>query len=340
MNFGLSEEQLAIKETARRVFDDYRRATGVRESAERGVRDEDLWARLVELGWPGVAIAEEHGGGGLGTVEVSILAEEAGRALAPVPLFGSLSAAILIDAAGSAEQRAAWLPRLATGEARGAVGTLEPDADRAGIVPDATDADVLLLLEEDGRCTLLDADAATVASVDTIDPTRPYADVAGTGEPLPGDVAPALDRLLVLTAAELVGVSQRALDLAVGYAKERRQFGAPIGSFQAVAHRCAEMLLATENARSATLFGAWAADADDERRAEAGCLAKIAAGVAGATTTASAIQVLGGIGFTWEADAHWLFKRARLDELHLGDAAHHRDRLAALCAPGREPTKA
>jgi alkylation response protein AidB-like acyl-CoA dehydrogenase len=331
VNFGLSDEQLAIKETARRVFDDYRRGVSVRESAERGGYDDGLWARLAELGWPGVAIAEEHGGGGLGAVEISILAEEAGRALAPVPLLGSVSAAILLGAAGSAEQQAAWLPRLASGEARGAVGTL--DGDRARLVPDALGADVLLLLDEDGGCALLEAGDASVGAVETIDPTRPYADVAGAGEPLPGPVAPAVDQLLVVVAAELVGVAQRALEIAVDHAKERRQFDAPIGSFQAVAHRCAEMLLATENARSATLFGAWAADADDDRRAEAGCLAKIAAGTAGATVTASAIQVLGGIGFTWEADVHWLFKRARLDELHLGDAAHHRDRLAALCAP-------
>jgi alkylation response protein AidB-like acyl-CoA dehydrogenase len=335
VNFGLSDEQLAIKETARRVFDDYRRRVSVRESAERDGYDDGLWARLVELGWPGVAIAEEHGGGGLGAVEISILAEEAGRALAPVPLLGSVSAAIVLSAAGSAEQQAAWLPRLASGEARGAVGTRGGDRACARLVPDAAGADVLLLLDGDGGCVLLESSDATVEPVETIDPTRPYADVAGEGEPLPGDVAPALDQLLVVTAAELVGVSQRALELAVDHAKERRQFDAPIGSFQAVAHRCAEMLLVTENARSATLFGAWAADAGDERRAEAGCLAKIAAGAAGSTATASAIQVLGGIGFTWEADVHWLFKRARLDELHLGDAAHHRDRLAALCAPAR-----
>jgi alkylation response protein AidB-like acyl-CoA dehydrogenase len=331
MNFGLSDEQAAIKETARRVFDDYRRAVSVRESAERGGPDGELWARLTELGWPGVAIAEEHGGGGLGAVEVAILAEEAGRALAPVPLLGTLSAALLLGAAGSEEQRAAWLPRLAAGEARGAVGLL--DGDRARLVPDAADADLLLLLDEDGGCSLVEAADAAVEAVATIDPTRSYADLAGAGEPLPGPVDAGLDAALVIVAAELVGVAQRALEIAVEYAKERRQFGAPIGSFQAVAHRCAEMLLATENARSAVLFGAWAVDAGDERRAEAACLAKIAAGDAGAEATASAVQVLGGIGFTWEADAHWLLKRARLDGPHLGDAAHHRDRLAALCAP-------
>jgi alkylation response protein AidB-like acyl-CoA dehydrogenase len=331
MNFGLSDEQLAIKETARRLFDDYRRGTSVRASAERGGTDGALWARLTGLGWPGVAIAEEHGGGGLGAVEVAILAEEAGRALAPVPLLGTLSAALLLGAAGGEEQRAAWLPRLAAGEARGAVGTLA--GDRARLVPDAVGADFFLLLDEDGGCTLVEAGAATVEEVATIDPTRAYADLAGAGEPLPGPVDAGLDAVLAILAAELVGVAQRALELAVDYAKERRQFGAPIGSFQAVAHRCAEMLLATENARSATLFAAWAVDAEDERRAEAACLAKVAAAGAGAEATASAVQVLGGIGFTWEADVHWLLKRARLDGPHLGDAAHHLDRLAALRAP-------
>jgi alkylation response protein AidB-like acyl-CoA dehydrogenase len=331
MNFGLNDEQLAIKETARRVFDDYRRTVSVRESAERGGPDEELWGRLSELGWPGVAIAEEHGGGGLGAVEVAILLEEAGRALAPVPLLGTLSAALLLGAAGSEEQRAAWLPRLAAGEARGTVGTL--DGGRARLVPDALGADLLLLLDGDGGCTLVEAGEATVTAVETIDPTRSYADLAGTGEPLPGPVDAGLDAVLAIVAAEQVGVAQRALELAVDHAKERRQFGAPIGSFQAVAHRCAEMLLATESARSATLFAAWAVDAGDERRAAAAATAKVAADGAGAEATASAVQVLGGIGFTWEADAHWLLKRARLDRRHLGDATHHLDRLAALRAP-------
>jgi len=135
-----------------------------------------------------------------------------------------------------------------------------------------------------------------------------------------------------MVSAELIGVSQRALDLTVAYVGERKQFDRVVGSFQAVAHRCAQMLLAIEAARSATYFAAWAADADDERATEAAALAKALASDAARETTGSAIQAHGGIGFTWEADLHWLYKRAQLDAVHLGSARSHRNRLAKLAA--------
>nr|MBA3821920.1 acyl-CoA dehydrogenase [Deltaproteobacteria bacterium] len=131
---------------------------------------------------------------------------------------------------------------------------------------------------------------------------------------------------------ELVGVCRRALDTTVAYVSERRQFGVPVGSFQAVAHRCARMLLLTEGARSAAYFAAWAADAAPERLPEAAGLACAAAGEAGVEVTGSAIQAHGGIGFTWEADVHWLFKRAQLDAAMLGGASGHRMRLARAVA--------
>ena len=133
-------------------------------------------------------------------------------------------------------------------------------------------------------------------------------------------------------AAELVGVCQRGLDMTLDYVKERKQFGTPVGAFQAVAHKCAAMLRATEGARSATYFAAWAADAERERLPEAAAMAKAAASAAGIEVAGEAIQAHGGIGFTWEADVHWLFKRAQLDAAFLGGAGTHRRRAAQLAA--------
>jgi alkylation response protein AidB-like acyl-CoA dehydrogenase len=175
------------------------------------------------------------------------------------------------------------------------------------------------------------ADAAA-EPLDAIDPTRRYARVRGEGEPLPGDTTAAGDRAAAAIAAELVGVCQRALDMTVAYVKERKQFGVPVGAFQAVGHRCAEMLLHTEGARSAAYFAAWAADAASERLPEAAGLARAAVGDAGRAVTGSAIQAHGGIGFTWEADVHWLYKRAQLDAALLGSASRARIALARAAA--------
>ena len=153
-------------------------------------------------------------------------------------------------------------------------------------------------------------------------PAPPRACDGAAGEPLPGDVAAAADRALVAVAAELVGVCERALEMTVAYVKDRKQFGTPVGAYQAVSHRCAQMLLDTEGARAAVSFAAWAADADPERLPEAAAMAKAAASDAGREVTAAAIQLHGGIGFTWEADVHWLFKRAQLDAALLGGATH------------------
>ena len=319
MDFALSDDQEQIRRTARELLADRLTPGRVREHAEAGRSDAALWSELAGLGWPGIAVAEEHGGQGLGQVELTILCEELGRVLAPVPFLPSVLAATLIEHAGSERQRARWLGGLATGKLRGAAGG-------PGVVPGAAEADVVVIVE-DGI-----ARATEVAGegVESIDPTRPAARVDGGGEALPGDVTGALDRAVVAVAAELVGVCDRALAMTVDYVKERRQFGNPVGAFQAVSHRCAEMLLATEAARAAVAFASWAADADPGRLPEAASMAKASASEAGREVTASAIQAHGGIGFTWEADVHWLYKRAQVDALLLGGAAEHRARLARL----------
>jgi alkylation response protein AidB-like acyl-CoA dehydrogenase len=333
MDFGLTDDQREIQRTARELLSDRARPERVREHAEAGTQDEALWQELCELGWPGIAIAEEHGGQGLGRIELSILCEELGRSLAPVPLLPSALAATLIEHAGSPEQRERWLAGLATGEITGAIG-VAVDGE-AELVAGAAQAAVIVLVQDDGTGRVLTPEQAEISPDASIDPTRPAARVSASedaGEPLPGDVSAGLDRALVAVSSELVGVCDRALEMTVAYVKERKQFGVPVGSYQAVSHRCAQMLLDTEKARSLTASAAWSADADPAGLAEAAAMAKAAASDAGREVTAAAIQMHGGIGFTWEADVHWLYKRAQLDAVLLGGAGRSRANLAAILA--------
>ena len=319
MDFDLTQEQKEIKTVARELLAARAPWAKVREAAERRRYDEALWAELVELGWPGIAVADEHGGQGLGAVELAVLVEELGYACAATPFLSTAAAAAAIQAAGTDEQRARWLPGLAAGELTAGIGTRELAADAVG-------AGVVVLLDGD-EAVLVDSPRAEPLTM--IDPTRRFATLSGEGTPLgPG----AADRVRAALAAELVGVCQRALDMTLDYVKNRRQFGVPVGSFQAVSHRCAHMLLHTESARSTAYYAAWAGDADPERLPEAAALAAAAAADGGREVTASAIQAHGGIGFTWEADVHWLYKRAQLDAALLGGAARHRAALARLAA--------
>ncbi|MET0602832.1 MAG: acyl-CoA dehydrogenase family protein [Baekduia sp.] len=331
MNFDFTEDQHEIKRTARDLLGSRSTFAKVREAAEGKAYDDTLWSELVGLGWPGIAIAEEHGGQGLGAVELAILSEELGYALAASPFLSTVTAAEAIGAAGSPAQQAAWLPGLASGEITGALGSA------GGLVGDADAAAVIVLVGGDGVARVLPRADADVTPVDSIDPTRRAARVSGEGEPLGGDSAAAIDRATVVVAAELVGVAQRALEMTLAYVKDRKQFDTPVGAYQAVSHKCAQMLKDTEGARSATYFAAWAAGAEPERLAEASSLAKAAASDGGRDVTAAAIQCHGGIGFTWEADVHWLYKRAQVDAALLGGSGAHRARLAKLLAARLAP---
>jgi alkylation response protein AidB-like acyl-CoA dehydrogenase len=332
MDFGLTDDQRDIQRTARDLLAERATFARVREHAEAGTTDTALWMELCELGWPGIAISESNGGQGLGTIELSILCEELGRVVAPVPFLASAMAACVIEQAGSDEQRERWLPGLASGETIGALaGAVDGTAE---LVISGAEADVFVLVEDDGSGRLLAAQDAEVSPVAAIDPTRSAARVSagdGAGEQLE-DGCPGLGRALVAVSSELVGVSERALEMTVAYVKDRKQFGVPVGAFEAVSHRCAQMLLETEQARSLVAFAAWSADADPDSLAEAAAMAKAAASQAGREVTAGAIQMHGGIGFTWEADVHWLFKRAQLDAALLGGAGRHRARVAAILA--------
>jgi alkylation response protein AidB-like acyl-CoA dehydrogenase len=321
VDFDFSDEQKQIKQVAHDLLASRSPFGRVREAAEAGAYDPDLNRELVELGWPGIAVSSEHGGQDLGFVELAVVLEELGYACAATPLTSSATAAGVIDATGSDEQRSWWLPGLCSGEAMGAIGGRELAAD--------ADAATVIVLLEGEDCVLVDRAAADVREIVTIDPTRRFATVAGAGEPLGAGAA---DRVRAAIAAELVGICQRALDMTLEYVKDRKQFGVAVGSFQAVGHRCAQMLLLTESARSAAYFAAWAADADPERLPEAAALAAAAASTAAKEVTASAIQAHGGIGFTWEADVHWLYKRAQLDAALLGPARAHHAALARIGA--------
>jgi alkylation response protein AidB-like acyl-CoA dehydrogenase len=316
VDFDLSRDQREIKNVARELLTARSPMAKVREAAEAGEYDVALWSELVALGWPGIAVAEEHGGQGLGMVELAVLVEELGYACAATPFLSTATAAAVIQAVGSEEQRARWLPGLASGELTAGIGTRELAADAAG-------AAVVVVLDGDGAQLVVSPETEDFIS---IDPTRRFAIVAGgEGASLgPG----AADRIRAAVAADVVGVCQRALDMTLSYVKERKQFGVPVGSFQAVAHRCAEMLLHTESARSTAYYAAWAAGADPRLLSEAAALAGAAAAEGGPSVTAGAIQMHGGVGFTWEADVHWLFKRAQLDAALLGGAKRHRAALA------------
>ena len=320
MDFDLTEDQREIKNVARELLTARSPFARVREAAEAAAYDDALWREIVDLGWPGIAVAEEHGGQGLGAVELAVLLEELGYACAATPFLATAVAATVIQAGGTDEQRRRWLPGLVSGEVRAGVGSAE-------LVVDGHGADVVVLLDdEDGARLLIAADAEPL---ETIDPTRRFATVRGEGEPLSPD---APDRVRAAIAAEVVGVCQRALEMTLDYVKERKQFGVPVGSFQAVSHRCAQMLLHTESVRSTAYYAAWAADAEPQRLAEAAALAAAAAATGAREVAASAIQAHGGIGFTWEADVHWLYKRGEVDRALLGGAKRHHAALARAAA--------
>jgi len=332
MNFDFSDDQQAIKRTAHDLLADRFKPDTVRALAEGERYDDAHWSEIAELGWAGIAIDEAHGGQGLGTVELAILAEELGYTVAPVPFLSNAAGGLAIQHSGSDAQRERLLPGIASGEARATAGLLRDGV--AALVPDADSAATIVLLNADGvGGVVLDAADCAIEPLATIDQTRRYARViprAGAGEPLGGDVGQALDRIATVVSAEIVGVAQRTMEMALEYARDRQQFGRPIGAYQGVSHRCADMLRETESARSTAYWAAWAADSEPETLPLAAAMAKALASDAGWNVTASALQVHGGIGFTWEHDLHFLLKRAKVDGALFGSASEHRERVAAL----------
>jgi alkylation response protein AidB-like acyl-CoA dehydrogenase len=339
MNFDLDDEQQEIKRTANEFLASRFTPAKVRELAEARSYDDALWKEMSDLGWPGIAVPEADGGQGLGMVGLAVLLEESGYACAPTPLLGTAGAALVIAAAGSDEQRAEWLPKLASGEATGSFGGFADG--QSTLFCDLPTADVVVTFDGEGALVAPVSDVP-FEPFEAIDATRSYGLVSdAAGERLTGDVDAGRDRLAVAIAAELTGIAQRTLEMAVEYARERHQFGRPIGAYQAVGHRCAGMLLATEESRSLTYYAAWTADAEPESLPMAAAMAGAKAADAGWQVPASALQVFGGIGFTWEHDLQFWLKRGRVAGRMLGTPRDHRERVADLSGLGSaEPVAA
>ena len=384
MQFAHTEEQRLIRESARSFLASRAGAAQLRAGLEQpGAYDAQLWRQMAsEMGWAGLAIAAEHGGAGLGWVELCILQEEQGRHLVPSPFFSTVAlAAPLIEAIGSAAQRHALLGRIAAGELRigcvlsgtdgrppcedvavelntsGAAWTLNGVGD---FVIHGDSADLLLVLVRaagsagaDGLSIAMVSPSAAGVAVHPhvmLDLTRPMSKVEFTAVALERDQilgetgaarAP-LERALSLAsialAAEALGGAERLLEMTTDYVKQRTQFGRPIGSFQAIKHRLADMMVQVEAARSAAWYAAAVAQEGDDELAEAAAIAKSYCCDAFCDCAASAIQLHGGVGFTWEHEAHWYFKRARATASLLGSPAWQRERLMRIVAGGAAAT--
>jgi alkylation response protein AidB-like acyl-CoA dehydrogenase len=370
LDFGFSEEQEMLRDAAKRFLNDNCSTKFVRQMmASDDAHDLGFWEKLVGLGWPGLLIPEEFGGQGGTFLDLTVIAEEAGKALIPGPFFAStmLGAPTFIEG-GSDAQKKEFLPKIAAGkfiptvaisEAAGRfdAGGVELRAAKKGssytlngekfFVPDAHVADAIIVAARSGGggengITLLCVPArekgVTVTQLKTVDMTRrmchvKFDDVSASeliGKE--GEGWPILRRTLdIATAglsAEIVGTAQKALDIAVEYAKTRVQFGKPIGSFQAIKHKCVDMMVAVENARSLTYYACWTVDERVPEAASAVPMAKAYASDMGKNVTSEAIQVHGGIGFTWEHDMHLYHRRALAGEANLGNAPVHRETVA------------
>lgn len=346
MEFAFTEEQQMIGETARAFFAENATSERTRAAMAGDGIDRALWSAFCqELGLSGIGIPENAGGAGLGMVELAIIAEAAGAQVAALPMLGSLAmAAQAIAAGGSAAQQGDLLPVLLSGDLiAGYVHDAALQADgnslsgSVGFVAHGAAAGVFVVTSNTGAWTLrADAPGVTVATLTTMDQTRPYARItlAGAqGEPLdnPAAAIAAAHRAgFVAVAAEALGGAQACLDRTVAYAKERVQFGRAIGSFQAYKHRLADMMIEIEQARSAVY---WAACAVDEGSDEAELALHSAKSFAADTyfmCAGNQIQLHGGIGFTWEHDAHLFFKRARAIQTMLGSGNWHREQIATM----------
>jgi alkylation response protein AidB-like acyl-CoA dehydrogenase len=359
MNFEFPDELIQLRDQARRFL-----ADRCPPAVPRRILDTsepyaaDLWHAIAEMGWTGAAIPDEYGGVGLGRLAVCVLAEELGRAVAPVPFSSSVylaTEAILLF--GSEQQKQAWLPKLATGEIIGTFAMAEQpgSSDPAKLlksiasgrvtvtklaVPDGDIADFAVVAVNGGSgpwLHLVDLKTAGVSrtTVATIDPTRSHARIdftAASAEPLPrstgaGTIRTLLDYAAVPMAFEQVGGAQAALDMANAYAKERYAFGRPIGSFQGIKHKLADMYIQVELARSNAYYGAWAVHTGAAELPIAASVARIAASEAGWFVTKENIQTHGGMGFTWQMDCHLYYRRAKLLSLALGGAREWKHRL-------------
>ncbi|TPE58704.1 acyl-CoA dehydrogenase [Sandaracinobacter neustonicus] len=352
MNFDLSDDAKTLKEAARKFLDARAGPSAARKVMDSGqTHDAKLWAEVVEQGWPAARVPEAHGGLGLGADEACVLAEEIGRSLAPVPLMSTLSAIEALLIAGSAAQQAEWLPKLASGEAVGVIAWAEgPNSPlqtpatkleggklsgRKSPVIDglvATVAIVTIATPDGPAMAIASLEGVTREKQDTLDLVRPSATLSFAGTPAEGlgtaaDWVKLTERLAVLSAWEALGTADAARDMTVAYAKDRVAFGQRIGRYQGVKHKLADMFIKAELARAHALHGCWAWEADAPELAQAASAARVASLDALAFTAEESVQLHGGIGFTWEQDCQFYYRRNRLLAALIGSRAHWSDRL-------------
>lgn len=365
MNLDFSDEQKQLRDEARKFLGQHCSPKAVRVVLDgKAPYDRELWKGLAEMGFLGVAIPESYGGAGAGHLELCVIAEEMGRALAPVPFSSTVYlAAEALLLAGSEAQKRKWLPAIAKGEAIGTLALFEgkgnpsPQAIRLtasggmlnGVkmpVPDGAIADFAVVAartgssgrESDISLFLVDmkGEGVEAKSLTNIDPTREQAEVAFKNckaEPLGGAgegwsiVTQVLDRAAVLMAFEQVGGADRALEMGRDYALDRIAFGRPIGSFQAVKHMLADMYVSATLARSNCYYGAWALSTNASELPEAAASARISATQAFQHCSKNNIQVHGGMGFTWEFDCHMYYRRSNALALALGSLSYWEDAL-------------
>ena len=363
MNFDFNEDQFALRDSVRSFLTD---RWGPRKARAAGDRfDVDLWQGLCGLGLQTLLIPTEHDGSGLTLIDFVLVLEEFGRALVPAAMVDTVLASEVIARHGTPAQRQALLPRIAGGHCRFAIAhaqagagpdasevTLAAEEDAGGwrlrgqkiLVPCAVGATHLMVSAQPphGPAALFLCEVAaggiSIQPHRAVDPLSLLCAVNFDGaraDPVgarPDAVALArlLDTSAFAAAAQMVGVSGAAMDLAVDYAKQRMQFERPIGSFQAVKHKCADMFVALEGATSAAYYASWALAGDEPEAALAVSMAKAACGDACRQICNDSMQVFGGVGFTWEFDIHLYMKRGRLLEAVFGDATLHRERVAAI----------
>ena len=360
MNFDFSSDQKALRDQARKFLGEHASSSRVRRILDSDTPyDRELWLGMAEMGWTGTAIPETYGGAGFGYLELCVLAEELGRSVAPVPFSSTIYlAAESLLLAGSEAQKRRWLPRIAAGDAIGCLALAEgphavvPRALTTSAKGDALSGTKAPVVDGDvadfGVVAARDGDDVSLYLVDltgpgvsraalaTIDPTRSVATITfadaraellgarGTGGQL---IERLLDRAAVLVAFEQVGGGQAALEMARDYALGRFAFGRPIGSFQAIKHKLADMYVAVELARSNAYYGAWALSTDAPELPVAAAAARVSATEAYFHAAKENIQTHGGMGFTWEFDCHLYYRRAKLLALMLGAEPRWKDLL-------------
>ncbi len=377
MDIRLNEDQIEIARQARKFCENESPIDFVRAmyEDERGFTD-DLWSKIVEMGWTAMRIPEAHGGLDMDLMDLAVVMEEMGRAVVPGPFFSTvLLASEIIMEAGSDSQKTSYLSRMAEGEIRGSLALHEQEsgADLSHIqmearndgegfvldgtklfVPDAHSADFIVSAartkagkDRTEGVTLflvdLDADGVSVTLLPTMEGGRKLCAVEFTGVSLSreailgdlhkgwGPLSRVLQRAQVGLCAECIGGAQRAMEMATEYAKVRVQFDQPIGAYQSIKHRCAQMFVEVESGRSILYWAAWAQDHGDAREAAlSASVAKAFCSEVYRNASASAIQVLGGTGFSWEHDIHLYLKRAKANEMALGDPVYHREQVAQL----------